>query len=240
MSLWNGFEMKELMFEEHNAIVVFPEKANEKRSFAIKTEYWGAFPDSEIALLKAGYHLLYIKNDNRWGTDADLDRKARFISWAKEEYSLSLGVPVGMSCGGLFAIKLAAKYPELFFCVYLDAPVVNFMSCPCGFGEGAPLTPTYLDEILPALGLESLAELMAYREMPLDKLPELIKYRLPVILVAGDSDRAVPYTENGYFVEKAYKEAGIPFELHIKKGCAHHPHGLEDPSPIIEFIRRYE
>ena len=240
MALWNGFEMKELEFEGHAAIVVFPEKANKARNFAIKTEYWGAFPEAEIELVKSGYHLLYIRNDNRWGTDADLDRKARFINWAKEEYSLSLGVPVGMSCGGIFAVKLAAKYPELFFCVYADAPVVNFMSCPCGFGKGDALSANYLDEILPALGLSGISELLAYRDMPLDSIPALIKNKLPLILVAGDSDTVVPFSENGYFIKKAYEGTDIPFELHIKSGCGHHPHGLDDPSIIVDFIRRYE
>ena len=240
MSLWNGYEIKELEFEGFPAFVVFPEKANKKRSFAIKTEYWGAFPEAEIKLLSEGYHLLFIKNVNRWGTSDDVDRKARFIKWAQSEYSLSLGVPVGMSCGGIFAVKLAAKYPELFFCVYVDAPVVNYMSCPCGFGSGNPLSANYLDEILPALGLKNLSELLAYRDMPLDNVPSLIESKLPLILVAGDSDTVVPFNENGYFIQKAYEAASLPFELYIKEGCAHHPHGLGDSSKIVDFIRKNE
>ena len=38
----------------------------------------------------------------------------------------------------------------------------------------------------------------------------------------------------------SYKAAGIPLSVHGKKGCEHHPHGLEDASPIIDFIEKWD
>ncbi|MBO5197814.1 MAG: hypothetical protein J6B85_04750 [Lachnospiraceae bacterium] len=239
---WNGFLMRNYQFEEHDAIVVFPEEGTANGYLAVKTEYWGAFPKvAEIELLKRGFHLCYIKNDNRWGVDEDLDRKARFIRSVQMEYGLKPGcVPVGMSCGGLIAIKLAARYPELIACLYLDAPVVNYMSCPCGFGIGNPLNEKRdMSEILGALKLNSVSELLAYRDMPLDHIWELVEAEIPVVMVAGDSDKVVPYCENGIFLQRAYKDAGVEIEVYIKPGCDHHPHGLEDPTPVIDFIMRH-
>ena len=40
-------------------------------------------------------------------------------------------------------------------------------------------------------------------------------------------------------LEKAYKENGLPIEVHIKKDCAHHPHGLDEPNVIVDFIKKY-
>lgn len=237
MGCFEKFNTLNFTFDEHEAVVVLPD-CEKIRGIAIKTEYWGAFPATEEKLVENGFLLCYIKNDNRWGTDADLDRKAEFVKYIAYKYKLPAKcVPVGMSCGGLFAIKFAAKYPELVSCLYIDAPVVNYMSCPCGFGVGNPLNST-LDEILNALNV-TVPELLAYREMPLDKLPKLIENRIPVIMVAGDSDQIVPYVENGAFVEKAYYETGIDFEVYIKAGCDHHPHGLEDPTPVINFILKH-
>ena len=136
------------------------------------------------------------------------------------------------------AIKLAARYPELVKCLYLDAPVVNYMSCPCGFGIGNPLNEDY-SEILNALQLKSISELLAYRNMPLDKLGILTKNRIPAVLVAGDSDTTVPYCENGIFLERAYKEAGVELEVYIVPGKDHHPHGLKDPRKVVDFVMRY-
>ena len=236
---WMGFACDEFLFEGYKALVVLPKEGTANGFAAMKMVYFGAFPATEIALLEKGFHLCYVDRDNRWGTDPDLDRKAAFYRFIREKYGLKEQfVPIGMSCGGLFAIKLAAKYPELIRCIYLDAPVVNFMSCPCGFGIGKPLAENN-DEILNALGLESISQLLAYRDMPLDKLPQLVQHRIPAILVAGDSDHVVPYCENGIFVEEAYRAAGIELEVYIKPGCDHHPHGLEDPKPVVDFIMKH-
>lgn len=237
---WLGYTCKQFLFEEHEAIIVFPQEGTANGYLAVKTEYWGAFPEAvETTLLEKGFHLCYIKNENRWATNPDLDRKARFIRFVQNEYKLnSQCVPVGMSCGGLIAIKLAARYPELIKCLYLDAPVVNFMSCPCGFGIGNPLSADN-SEILNALGLKSISELLAYRDMPLDKLGALVSHRIPVVMVAGDSDKVVPYCENGIFLQRAYKDAGVEIEVYMKPGGDHHPHGLEDPAPVVDFILRH-
>lgn len=237
--LWNGFEQIEFTFEEHLAYVIIPNKKIENPSLLIKTEYFNAFPETEIALLEEGYYLGFIKNDNRWGTDEDIDRKARFISFVTEKYGLKEKcIPVGMSCGGIFAVKMAAAYPEKIACIYLDAPVVNYMSCPCGFNKSVRFDENH-EEIITALGLKGIPQLLAYRDMPLDRLPKLIENRIPAVIVAGDSDTIVPFDENGIFIKEAYEKNGIPLEVYIKKGCDHHPHGLDDPTPVIEFIKRH-
>lgn len=236
---WHDFICEKFVFEEHEAIVVLPREEDNIRRLAVKTEYWHAFHEAaEIELANRGFTLCYIKNDNRWGTDEDLDRKARFVRHVQNKYELSdTCVPIGMSCGGLIAVKFAARYPELVSCLYLDAPVVNYMSCPCGFGirtaEGS------FDEILKALGMDSISQLLSYRDMPLDRIPDLIAHRIPIVMVAGDSDNVVPYVENGILIEQAYKNAGLPIEVYMKPGCGHHPHGLENNKPVVEFIMKY-
>ena len=238
--MWKGYPCEKLEFEEHSALIVYPEEGTSNGYLAVKTEYWGAFPDAiETSLLAKGFHLCFIKNDNRWGINEDLDRKARFIRYVQAKCGLKPQcVPIGMSCGGLIAIKLAARYPELVKCLYLDAPVVNYMSCPCGFGVGTALSGN-CTEILNALGLKSISQLLAYRDMPLDKLPVLVENKIPVVIVAGDSDRTVPYCENGVFVEQAYKAAGVEIEVYIKPGGDHHPHGLPDPTVVLDFILKH-
>lgn len=238
-NLWHGFMCENFMFEEHEATVVLPREEENIKRLAVKTEYWHAFHEAaEIELLNKGFFLCYIKNDNRWGNDTDLDRKARFIRYVQNKYDLqNTCVPIGMSCGGLIAIKLASRYPELVSCLYLDAPVVNYMSCPCDFGIGN--SNVSMEEILNALDIGSVSQLIAYRDMPLDHIPSLVTHKIPIVMVSGDADTVVPYVENGIFIEQAYKKAGLPIEVYIKPGCGHHPHGLENNKPVIEFIMKY-
>ncbi|MBE6920642.1 MAG: alpha/beta hydrolase [Ruminococcaceae bacterium] len=241
-NLWNGFPVETLNFEGREAHVVFPAPGTANGLLALKTEYWNAFPKAaEIPLLEQGFHLCFITNDNRWGVDEDLDRKARFVKFVTEKYGLATKtVPIGMSCGGLIAIKFAAKYPELVSCLYLDAPVLNYLSCPCGLGVGEPLGEgAGVQELLNALHMESMSQLIGYREMPLDKLPVLVQNRIPVVLVAGGSDVTVPFEENGALLQSAYEKAGLECQVYIKPDCGHHPHGLETPDEVICFILQH-
>ena len=239
---WFGFPCEEFQFEGKNAMVVFPREGTACGGLMIKTEYRGAFPEAaEIPLLERGYYWCFLQNDNRWGTNVDLDRKARFVRFVQEKYHLNAKVvPVGMSCGGLIAIKFAARYPDLISCLYLDAPVVNYLSCPCGFGKAEVLDHGKgIPEILNALGMDSISELLGYREMPLDMIPTLIENKIPVVLVVGGEDISVPYCENGLLLAEAYRKAGVELEVYMKPTCGHHPHGLEDPTAVVEFILRH-
>lgn len=235
MENWYGFQMKKEIFEGMELISVFPEKPNGK--WALKTEYFSAFPEAEIELVKLGYHLFHIKNTTRWHVPEDTERRAKLAEYVHKKYNLSKKcVVVGMSCGGMQGIYFGAKYPEYVSCMYLDAPVVNLLSCPAGLGAG---TDSMFEEFRNAKNMD-LIELLSYRDHPLDYIPELAKRNIPVILIAGDSDTVVPYDENGKLLKDTYEKNGCTIKTIIKKGCDHHPHGLDDNSPIIEFITKYD
>ena len=235
-ALWNGFRRIDFLFEGREAILVFPKNANEKKNWLLKTEYFGAFPNFEIEMLKRGWHLAYIKNVTRWCLDEDIELKKRFVEYLCEKYRLfPKCVPVGMSCGGLIACKLAAKYPEFVSVLYLDAPVMNLLSVAARVGR----EPNgMLNEFIEATGI-TLSSLLSYREHPIDKMPILLKSGIPIVLVYGDSDDVVPYHENGMLLEKYYEKEGGSLLAIGKAGCGHHPHGLEDNTPIIEFVEKY-
>lgn len=233
---WNGFKKLEFMFENKPAILVMPNKPDEKRNWLFKTEYFGAFPALELEMLARGFAVAHVENTTRWCKPEDTERQARFAAYLHKEFALAEKcTPVGMSCGGMQAVFLSAKHPEIVNAVYLDAPVINLLSCPAGVGAAHS---DMLPEFENATGI-TLAELIGYRAHPLDYIPAMIQNRIPVFLVAGDSDGTVPFAENGALLQAQYEAAGMEITAVVKPGCDHHPHGLENNMPIIDFILRH-
>ncbi len=231
---WEGFGGVEFEFDGLKACVIKP-NCEPNGKWALKTEYFGAFVSLEKELLNRGWHIAYNQNHNRWAQDFDLKRKCEFIRFVSEEFSLNKKCAlVGMSCGGLYAVKTAALVPELISVLYLDAPVINLLSYPAAFGASKERSNEFFEKTK-----MTLVELLSYRDHPLDKLDVLVNNNLPVIMVAGALDDVVPYAENGALLEKYYKENGADIEVYIKDNCNHHPHGLDDPAIIADFIEKY-
>lgn len=226
-----------LSFEGRAAGIVRPFEPCADGRWAVYTEYFGAFPGVAEALLRRGFCIVQFENTNRWGLDADAEARWRFADFLEREKGLSHRcATIGMSCGGLQAVKFAAKQPERMAVMYLDAPVMNLLSCPMGLGRALRDGET-IRECLDALGLTE-TEMLSYREHPLDYIPALVAGRVPLALVYGMNDDVVPFEENGALLAEAYRKHEVPLLLIGKEDCGHHPHGLEDPAPIADFIER--
>ncbi|MBR2949296.1 MAG: alpha/beta hydrolase [Lachnospiraceae bacterium] len=229
------YRQEHFVFEGKKAILVKPNgKPNGK--WALKTEYFGAFPTLEMELLDRGWHIAYNENDNRWAQQPDLERKGRFIDHVASGFELEKKCAVvGMSCGGLYGVMLAALCPEKISALYLDAPVLNLLSCPAALGAAE----ISLFEEYHRITGRTVSQLLSYREHPIDKMDILLQNRIPVVLAAGDSDKVVPYCENGQILAEFYRKNGGTIEVYIKENCDHHPHGLKDPAPIADFLERF-
>ena len=60
--------------------------------------------------------------------------------------------------------------------------------------------------------------------------------KVALIHVGGDADKVVPPEENTLILEQRYKELGGKIMVIHKPGCDHHPHGLDNPQPIVDFV----
>ena len=235
-SEWQGFDAYDFIFDGRECKLVAPKNPRDDKKWIYKTEYFGAFPAFQIEMLERGYYLAYMKSTTRWCPQKDTDARGRFCELLIKEFGLyEKCLPVGMSCGGMQAVYLAAEYPQYVSALYLDAPVLNLLSCPCGVGVA---TNHLYAEFEKAMGL-TVSDLINYRNHPIDNVQKLIDKRIPVFLVCGDSDSVVPYVENGKELADMYRKTDIPFFEVVKPNCDHHPHGLDDNTPIIEFAEKY-
>lgn len=235
ISEWNGGKRLDFVFGGRQAILVCPQKPTVSKKWIIKMEYFDAFPEVEIEMLNRGYYIAYLQNQTRWSVPKDFEVKARFCDYLIKEFGLNDKCAlIGMSCGGLHSIYFASYYPQYVSAIYLDAPVVNLLSCPCGVGRNIEPNLLY-NEFVDATGM-TLKDLINYRNHPVDHIDDLIKNNIPIFLACGTADNTCPYEENGKIIFDRYTEMNGKIELAIKEGGAHHPHNLEDNSPIIDFI----
>ena len=220
---WLGFEGVDFVLEDYPCKLIKP-KCAPNGKWILKTHYFTAFPETERLLLEKGYHLAFQKNRTSFATEDDVERKARFVKFVSETFSLApVCSTVGMSCGGLYAVRLAVAHPELIDVLYIDAPVLNFLSCPANMGNNT--CDSFYEGFFAATGITPSA-LLSYREHPIDKMHVLLENDIPVVMVSGDADTVVPYAENGALLEKYYKENGGRIWVAIKPEGDHHPHGL--------------
>ncbi|MBR4030850.1 MAG: hypothetical protein IKJ06_05605 [Clostridia bacterium] len=222
-NLFFGFKCDEFEFEDTKGMVVFPDcKPNGKIAF--KTEYWGAFPELEIELLKRGFHVVGMFNKTRLANKDDCDKKARFIEFVSEKYSLDKRcVLVGMSCGGAQAINFTSYYPEFVSLLVIDAPVINFLDFP---GRYDKFEDVWEKEFKVAYPNVKRSDIFMLEQNPINRLPKVIEAKLPVIMLYGTEDNTVDYSLNGRLLEEAYSDNKDLLTVIPRNFQGHHPHGL--------------
>ncbi len=137
--------------------------------------------------------------------------------------------------GGLYAYRWASENPDKVAVIYGDAPVCDFKSWPGGKGLGKG-SPGDWSQLFECYGFKDEAEALAYRGNPIDVLEPLAQAGIALIHVVGDADDVVPVAENTAVVEARYRQLGGEIQVIHKPGVGHHPHGLDDPAPVVEFI----
>ena len=178
----DDYKTYEFDFEGKKAYLYAPNKPKQNNPWILKTEYFWAFPNFQNTMLKNGWHLAYVENDTRWFCEADNKRRARLCEFLISEFSLSEQcVLEGMSCGGMQAVYFGAEYPQYVKGMYLDAPVMNLLSCPFGVGR-SPFDS--VEEFINATGL-TLKDLINYRNHPIDRVEELIENNIPRFSCCG-------------------------------------------------------
>jgi acetyl esterase/lipase len=244
MADWNGYPVEEFTLENIlpgkscKTIIVSPEKAAPQKPWVWRAEFFGSFATADLALVQRGWHLAYCSLSDMYGAPAAIEAMKRFHTWCVRERGFSPKPAIfGFSRGGLYTVNYACAHPEDNCCLYLDAPVLDIRYWPGGFGR-YPAQEKEWNQCKEVYGLTGEAA-KTFDQSPLNRAEALAKKNIPVILVAGDADEGVYYPENGGEFAARYRKAGGAIEVILKPGCGHHPHSLEDPSPIVDFILKY-
>jgi pimeloyl-ACP methyl ester carboxylesterase len=237
--LYEGHLRHTLTVDGCQCFLVEPQNPRPDRAWVWKAEFFEAFPAFELAMLDRGFFLAYITVGNTFGCPSALKHWEPLYRELTEKYGLSRKpILLGLSRGGLYIYNWAAGNPDKVGCLYGDAPVCDFKSWPGGKGVG-PGSPADWQALMACYGFASEAEALAYPRNPIDNLAPIAAAKIPIIHVVGDVDEAVPVAENTTILEQRYRALGGLISVIHKPDCGHHPHGLEDPSPVIDFILQH-
>ncbi len=218
--------------------MVTPREEAEGRPWVWRARFFGHEPQADVALLDRGFHVAHIDVTNLYGGPEALRIWNRFYHYLVSEHGFAEKVALeGFSRGGLIIYNWAAANPEKVACLYGDAPVCDIKSWPGGKGVGTG-SPEDWRRCLEVYGLTE-EEALHFKGNPIDHLEPLAAAGVPILHVCGDADINVPMCENSDVVEARYKALGGDITVITKPGCAHHPHSLEDPTPIVEFIVKH-
>ncbi len=236
---WHGFDRYEFEVDGHLASVVVPQQTAAGKPWVWHGEFFGHKPAPDIALLKQGCHIVYLRVPDLLGGPPAVQHWNALYEELTGKYGFAPKVAlVGLSRGGLYCYNWAIANPDKVACIYGDAPVCDFKSWPGGFGAGKG-SPRDWQLVLKVYGFESDSAAKAWPGNPVDNLEPLAKAGVPLLHVYGDADEVVPWQENTGMIADRYQKLGGSIQLIAKPGVGHHPHGLEDPTPIVNFITRH-
>jgi acetyl esterase/lipase len=236
---WNGFARHDFEVDGKPVLVVAPWEPAYGRPWVWHGEFFGHKPGPDIALLIRGFHVVYMRVPDMLGSPQAVSHWNAFYTELTENYGLAKKCAlVGLSRGGLYCYNWAAANPDKVACIYGDAPVCDFKSWPGGKGKGKG-SPRDWSLVLDRYGFRSETEALEYDKNPVDRLAQLARAKVPLLHVYGDADEVVPWEENTGLIAERCRKLGGQITLIVKPGGGHHPHGLDDSTPIVEFIARH-
>jgi lysophospholipase L1-like esterase len=233
---WHGFPRYDFEIGGRPVLVVTPNQPAPGLPWVWHGEFFGHKPAPDIALLHRGVHVVYTSIPDHLGGPQAVAHwnVVHHELTSRHGFSPKPGL-VGLSRGGLYCYNWAIANPSKVACIYGDAPVCDFKSWPGGKGSG-PGSAVDWQRVIERYGFRNEAEALAFPGNPVDNLAPLATAGVPILHVFGDADEVVPWEENTGLVATRYKALGGPITLIRKPGVKHHPHGLDDPSPIIDFL----
>jgi pimeloyl-ACP methyl ester carboxylesterase len=233
-SNFHSFDQYDFEVDDLNCKIVAPKKIAPGRPWIWRARFFGHEPQTEIALLEKGFHVAFVDVADLFGSPQAVNRWNRFYEYLTMSHGFSKKTVLeGLSRGGLIIYNWAAVNPEKVHCIYADAPVCDFKSWP--MEKSSQLT---WQKCLEAYGLTE-TEALRFRGNPIDNLMPLADAGIALLHVIGEDDLVVPVADNTAVIEKRYRALGGNITVIRKPGIGHHPHSLEDPKPIVDFVLKH-
>ena len=194
-----------------------------------------------LQLLERGFHHVHFNAFETMFNADGIKKVEKFYTLLQSLGFHKKGALTGMSYGGLFALRWAAEHPETVGAIYLDAPVCNL-----AFASERNESNAAADDLeysrneskrqYAAYGVNDTEGLLKHPLNPLNNYLPVAKAGIPVLaLRAGQDQTVLPASNIDAFASRMI-EAGGNIRIIDRKLFGHHPHGMDDPTPLTGFI----
>lgn len=228
---YQGYQWDEGQLKGYKIVV--PRVASKNgNQWLIRARFWGHEPQTDQALLERGFHIVYCPVENLYGAPEAIKRwDACYKKMTGAGFAPKVALE-GMSRGGLIVYNWAAQNPDKVAAIYADAPVMDLNSWPMSIeGYESDRQP-----MLKAYGFQSADQLGKWSGNPVDHAAQV--KGIPMLHVVGQADQDVPVADNTDVFKERVQQAGGRVMVIRKEGVGHHPHSLQNPSTIVNFILR--
>jgi lysophospholipase L1-like esterase/pimeloyl-ACP methyl ester carboxylesterase len=224
VSSFYGYPYAEFTFDGRNCKVTKPKWTAVGHPWVWRARFWGHEPQTDIALLERGFHIVYCDVAELLGNDEAISHWNNFYKMLNNAGLGKKAVLEGMSRGGIYIYNWAAANPGKVACVYADNALLDLRFWP----DTAILKQDY--------HLTYARQISDLKASPIDKISQIVKGGYPMLHISADEDEAVDPSKNTLLFEEEVKALNGSIMVIHKPGFKHHPHSLPNPAPIVEFI----
>jgi lysophospholipase L1-like esterase len=125
VSSFYGYPCADFTLNGRQCKVVKPKQAAKNHPWIWRARFWGHEPQTDIALLERGFHVVYCDVAELFGNKESVDRWNNFYALLQKAGLAKKAVMEGMSRGGVYVLNWAAVNPQKVACVYIDNPVLD-------------------------------------------------------------------------------------------------------------------
>ncbi|MHB8209282.1 GDSL-type esterase/lipase family protein [Mucilaginibacter sp.] len=235
-SSFYGYECADFTFSGRPCKIVKPKFAAKGHPWVWRARFWGHEPQTDIALLQQGFHIVYCDVVEMLGNDEAIADWNSYYRLLNKAGLAKKAVMEGMSRGGVYVFNWAAQNPDKVACVYADNPLLNIPSWATKFIN----KPNVKDDMFLALkkdyDLTTDDDVLNFKGSPVDKVKQIVKGNYPILILCADADEEVSPQDNTLLFEQKIKELNGNITVMHKPGFKHHPHSFPNPAPIVDFI----
>jgi lysophospholipase L1-like esterase len=235
ISSFYGYRCADFPFDGRSCKVVQPKISAKGHPWIWRARFWGNESQTDIALLQRGFHVVYCDVAELFGNDEAISHWNHFYNILHAAGLSDKAAMEGMSRGAVYVYNWAAVNPDKVACTYVDNPLLDMKSWPCGLGK-LPPGKSEFEDFKADYHVTNQEQLVNFKGSPIDKVDQIVKGKYPMLILCADADEAALPDENTLPFEKKVRALNGNIMVIHKPGFKHHPHSFPNPTPIVDFI----